>query len=260
MIDLHCHILPGMDDGADSWETAVEMGRMAVESGTDVIAATCHFNHPSARYPGEIFRFWEQYQKKKRQLEQRFHEEGIALTLADGVELMADEAVFSMIAARELQTLNGTRYLLTETAADAPAFFIYRVLDRLLEQGYLPVLAHPERYRCVQAVPSHIYEWYKMGALMQINKGSIYGVFGRRAQETADAMLRHRLVTAAASDAHSSIRRTPGMDGLYQLLARNYGTACPALLLEENPRRILKGEMVIWERPLPFASCDEKIR
>lgn len=256
MIDLHCHIVPGIDDGADSWETAVEMGRLAFQGGTAVLTATCHFNHPSAPFCGGSLRFWERYRKKRKRLEHMLREEGISLILAEGAEILAGEEICSMKDSSFLPSLNGTRYLLVEVRPDVSAFFIYRVLDRLLEKGYLPVLAHPERYRCAQAVHSHIYEWYKMGALIQINKGSLFGAFGIRAQKTADAILRHRLAAAAASDAHSSLRRTPEMNGLYQLLSRKYGPACPALLLEENPRRILKGENVIWENPLPFYGPD----
>lgn len=252
MIDLHCHILPGLDDGADSWDTAVEMGRMAAEAGTEIAAATCHFNHPSAAFAPGSEAFWQQYREKKSRLEQRFREEGIPLALADGVEVFAGGNLFSLLKDQSLPTLNGTRYLLVETALDAPAFFIYRVLDRLLERDYIPVLAHPERYRCVQNVHAHVYEWYQMGALIQINKGSLLGAFGSAARRTADAILRHRLAAVAASDAHSCFHRTPKMDEFGRILAKNYGAACPTLLLEENPRRILDGRKVLWESPIPF--------
>ena len=176
----------------------------------------------------------------------------INLTLASGAEIFAGEDFLSRMGREPLPTLNGTRCLLVETPPDAPAFFIYRLLDRLLEMDYLPLLAHPERYLCAQRMPAHLYEWYRMGAMLQVNKGSVYGAFGSAAQRTADAILRHRLAAVAASDAHSAVRRTPRMDSLYQLLAEKYGPACPELLLRENPRRILEGRRVIWEPPIPF--------
>ena len=252
MIDLHCHILPGLDDGADSWETALEMGRMAAEAGTVTVAATCHYLHPSSRLTSFGTDFEWAYREKRERLQAFFEKMKINLTLASGAEIFAGEDFLSRMGREPLPTLNGTRCLLVETPPDAPAFFIYRLLDRLLEMDYLPLLAHPERYLCAQRMPAHLYEWYRMGAMLQVNKGSVYGAFGSAAQRAADAILRHRLAAVAASDAHSAVRRTPRMDSLYQLLAEKYGPACPELLLRENPRRILEGRRVIWEPPIPF--------
>lgn len=77
-------------------------------------------------------------------------------------------------------------------------------MDRLLNAGYKPILAHPERYHCVMQDRSCIYDWYRMGVVIQINKGSILGRFGKHIQRTADAILRHRLAAVIALDAHGS--------------------------------------------------------
>ncbi|MGI6007520.1 MAG: tyrosine-protein phosphatase [Ruminococcus sp.] len=248
MIDIHTHILPGMDDGASSWEEALEMAQTAADSGTEILAATSHGN-----FPGQNNRNWNlEYRKRFSRFERLLEREKVDLKLVSGMEIFAGDDVADRLKRGELMTVNQSRYPLIEFAMDTGAYYIYRVMDRLLDAGYVPVLAHPERYHCVQRVPEHVYEWYRMGVVIQMNKGSLLGRFGERVQRTADSMLRHRLVAAAASDAHGSFIRTVSMEGLKKKLAVRYGSGCPWLLLEENPRRILENRKVIWEEPLPY--------
>ncbi|MGI6012033.1 MAG: tyrosine-protein phosphatase [Ruminococcus sp.] len=248
MIDIHAHILPGLDDGAASWEEALEMAQAAADSGTEIMAATAHSN-----IPGQNSLSWvSEYMERFRRFEEMVRRENIPLRLVSGMEIFAGDDVADRLKSGKLLTINNSRYPLVEFAMDTRAFYVYRILDRLLEKGYAPILAHPERYHCVQRVPEHIYEWYRMGAVIQINKGSLLGRFGERVQRTAESMLRHRLVSVAASDAHSPLIRTTVMDQAARVLERRYGSGCPWLLLEENPRRILENRKVIWEEPLPY--------
>ena len=122
MIDLHCHILPGLDDGADSWETALEMGRMAAEAGTVTVAATCHYLHPSSRLTSFGTDFEWAYREKRERLQAFFEKMKINLTLASGAEIFAGEDFLTRMGREPLPTLNGTRCLLVETPPDAPAF------------------------------------------------------------------------------------------------------------------------------------------
>ncbi len=248
MIDLHTHILPDLDDGAASWEDSLEMAQLAVDSGTKILAATCHSNLPGQHAPD----FPERYRKKLGQFRELLAEHEIPLQVAEGMEIFADRTIVRKLDTGRLLTLNKSRYVLVEFALDSPAAEIYVTLDRLLEGRYRPVLAHPERYRCVHTAAVHVWEWFRMGAAIQINKGSVLGRFGRRSMETADLLLRRRLVALAASDAHSPVRRTTSMGELYDYLASHYGVACPELLLETNPSRILRGKELILEEPLGF--------
>ena len=135
--------------------------------------------------------------------------------------------------------------MLVEVLPDAPAWQVYRMLDHLLEEEYYPVLAHPERYRCVQKTPAHTKEWADMGCTLQIDKGSIFGRFGEAAMITAEYLLQRRLAHLAASDAHRADYRTMELAALRDFLGRHYGSECPELLLRENPGRILRGKAVI---------------
>lgn len=256
MIDIHNHILPGLDDGAESWDDALEMAEMAVESGVQVIAATSHANLPETLYAGvngtERREEAERYLMQLETFRGFLKQEKIPLKVCRGMEIFGPDQAAERLKRKELLTLNGTRYCLVEFALDTEAHPVYRTILELRAVGCIPVVAHPERYLCVQRVPAHVYEWYRMGAAIQVNKGSVTGRFGSRAERTADSLLRHRLVTAVASDAHSPYRRTPRMDEMKEILAARYGDHCPRLLLEENPARILLGKKVLWEKPVGY--------
>ena len=146
---------------------------------------------------------------------------------------------------QRLQTLGGGRYLLAEFYFDESAEFMEQCFRAIRRRGLVPVAAHPERYDAVQRDPYIIRRWFEGGVVIQLNKGSILGRLGRRAQDTALWLLDRGLAHAAASDAHSPDVRTPRMDLLKDLLRREYAPACSWLLLEENPRRILESRPLV---------------
>lgn len=241
MIDLHTHLLPGLDDGARSWEEAAEMAQTAAESGVAIAAATCHANVPGKETPDLV----RTYRRRLEKLKEVLRTYRIPLELVEGMEILDGSDLIRKLKRGDLLTINRTRYVLVEVLPDAPAWMIYRMLDHLLEEAYLPVLAHPERYRCVQKNPAHTKEWADMGCTLQIDKGSIFGRFGEAAMLAAKYLLQKRLAHLAASDAHRTDHRTMELASLRDFLGRHYGDACPDLLLRENPERILMGKAVI---------------
>ena len=169
MIDRHTHLLPGLDDGARSWEEASEMAQTAAESGISVAAATCHANLPGRETSGLV----REYRKRLEKLKELLKKYRTPLELVEGMEIMDGPELIRKLKRGDLLTINQTRYVLVEVLPDAPAWQVYRMLDHLLEEEYYPVLAHPERYRCVQKTPAHTKEWADMGCTLQIDKGSI---------------------------------------------------------------------------------------
>ena len=245
MIDLHIHLLPGLDDGAQTWSEALRMASMAVHSGTFAIAATPHSN-----MPGFFETIWDaRYRRRIQHLRELLEEQDIPLRVVEEMEIFATDDVLERLNSGQLICLNHTRYPLVEFAFEVDAMEIYRQMDRLLNAGYKPILAHPERYHCVMQDRSCIYDWYRMGIVIQINKGSILGRFGKHIQRTADAILRHRLAAVIASDAHGSLYRIPDLMELRRTLDWKDGEGCTPLLLERNPLRILQDKGVLWEAP-----------
>mgnify|MGYP002552377845 CR=1 FL=1 len=243
MIDLHTHILPGVDDGAPDLETSVLMAAVAAESGVTHLVATPHSNQRGA---------FENYASQALQV--RFdclcaavREAGIPLELSLGMEIFGTGDVPKLLREGRLLTINGGRYLLIEFGFHEDPLRIERLLDELLAAGYWPVVAHPERYFCVQDTPELLYEFREMGAVLQINKGSVFGRFGEEAERTARFLLENRLAGCVASDAHGADYRTTDMRPVRQFLEERYGEAYAQLLVKVNPRRILEDRQIFYE-------------
>ena len=238
MIDLHCHILPGLDDGAPDPGAALEMAAMAADTGITHIFATPHCN---TRNEQKNFRSAALMQAFA-DLQNALDAEGIPIRILPGAEVLARGHFTEHLAAGDFMTLNGSRYLLTEFYFDEPAEGMERCLRDVREAGLVPVIAHPERYFCVQHSPELAELWAEAGAVLQLNKGSLLGELGDAARQTAALLLRRGVVSVIASDAHHFRRRTPELFMLPALLERRFPEADPELLLRINPLRIAKDQ------------------
>ncbi|OUP50433.1 tyrosine-protein phosphatase [Lachnoclostridium sp. An181] len=248
MVDLHVHILPELDDGAKDWEDALDMADMASSSGVRTLVALSHANLPGQNSAEFLKKYWEQFYN----LENLLKKEGSSLEIVPGMELMSDGRLPGLLKEEKFLTLNGTKYALIEFDFEVSASQIYEDVDGMLNAGYIPVLAHPERYRCVSRQIGHVFEWQQMGAVIQVNKGSILGRFSERIRRNADLILKHRIASVVASDAHSSEYRTTEMNEVAEILETYYGSASVEILLKENPWRILCGEEILDSMPISF--------
>ena len=240
MIDLHMHILPGLDDGAQSMEEAVEMAQIAAECGTEVCAATSHGRFDRQEAGEYIFR----YRKALKQLKAELKRRGIGLDVRSGMELLADESLLRYAESHPLPGYGGGRFLLTEFYFDISLRQALETLDALMRKGYHIVLAHPERYDFIKRQPENAYTLYREGVILQVNAGSIAGKFGRGAFRAADHILGEGLAGLVASDAHDAFTRTPDLEETERILDLYYGIDASEILLEENPRRILEGRKI----------------
>lgn len=248
MIDLHTHVLPGVDDGSQSMDMSLEMLALAVKSGVDTLVTTPHGNIPDEfeNYVDEdLESLWDRLEWERDRAE-------IPIQLCKGMEVFATPELPELLQQGRVWTLNGTRYFLIEFSFDEDPDFCTEILRACEEVEYFPVIAHPERYFFVQEDPGLAYEWCTAGYGLQINKGSLLGRFGADPRRTARLLLEHNLVACVASDAHRPNRRSTYMREIRRHLAEKYGEACMHLLLEENPARILNGEELLGFEPIPF--------
>lgn len=251
MIDIHTHILPGIDDGAQDIYDTLEMARMAADSGVTAMVATPHCNIPG----GYENYFGEEYTEVFRRASDAIRREGIPLRLLPGMEVFSTYDLPDLIVSKKIMPLNQSRYILMEFAFDEDPEFAWDVTDRVYSIGARPVIAHVERYGFVQEDPQIIYEWRKKGYLIQVNKGSFLGRFGRRARTTAYRLMDHNLVSVIASDAHSPYQRTPYMMDTYEELSMEYPKRRLEILFRENPQRICENRPTIR---LPFQPFREE--
>ena len=239
MIDLHSHILPEQDDGAQSLRDSLEMARMAVESGVTAMVATPHCAGGRSR---EVYSAW-------RLLREALEENGVPLKLLLGMEIFGTPDTARMLEEKKLFTLNGSRYPLVEFSFRSDGEEETGILRSICRAGYRPLVAHPERYAYVQEDPELINRWHRMGCLFQVNRGSLLGRFGRREQRMAVELVDRGFATVIASDAHSAHVRTPWMKDVQQMLSREFSPVCAEVLLRENPVKILKNQEIAPVEP-----------
>lgn len=242
MIDIHSHILPGVDDGADDMRRSISMAKQAVKSGITVMTATPHCRDEGIEQIRTAF--WN--------LQRKLQQEELPLKLYLGMEIFGTWHTAELLKRGKLLTLNDTKYPLIEFEFYSDGEEETGILDSVLQEGFRPIVAHPERYECVQESPDIINVWHEMGCLFQVDRGSLTGRFGHRAQHMAFSLINRGFACAVATDAHSDEKRTPRMKDIDELLRQEFSENIAKLLLTDNPKRILKNEKVPSVRPKWF--------
>lgn len=237
MVDIHCHIVPEVDDGAWNMDAAVAMARIAAKCGVEKIVTTPHFEgRPESL---EALPYMKQ---QFRLLKSAVQRENLKLELISGAEILCLPQTIEMARRGLLPTLGNSRYVLTEFYFDAGGAFMDSALEELRRCGYQPVVAHPERYGAIQRDPGLARSWFDRGVVLQVNKGSVLGAFGRRAEDTAVRLLYRGVIHVIASDAHSPEVRTTDLSGVRQWCLDHLGREYTRILLEDNPNRITHGK------------------
>lgn len=247
MIDIHLHILPGVDDGSPNLESSLEMARLAVESGVHRVIATPHCNLPEMSGLNTAG-----VQMQVAKLRSALEQTGIPLGVYEGMEIFGTPQTAQRLRHGELCTLAGSQYPLIEFPFTGYAQEATEILNSVLELGFRPIVAHPERYRYVQSDPRLLNLWVEMGCLLQINRGSLFGRFGRHAEALAHGLLERNFASFVASDAHSPTARTPWLRDVAEFLLREYPKKVAWALLENNPRRVLENQEIDKSEPIWF--------
>ena len=237
MVDIHAHILPGLDDGAEDREEALQMAVIAVRQGINHMAASSHGNY----YPFSL----EEYQAAFNCMKTDLEKARIPLKLYSGMEVFLDESAFGRLEKKQILTLNSTDYILVEFPFEENSSAVIQRLERLKHMGYRPVIAHPERYLFVQRDEELAYYLADQEYILQVNAGSLMGSFGKNSQILAQRMLDDGIVGVIATDTHDGVHRPPVLNDMAERLKKTYPESWVRLWLSENPSRILKGYPVI---------------
>lgn len=239
MIDIHHHLLWGLDDGASSVEISLEMARIAAADGITHAVCTPHANGQFSFEPRLIA-------EKRAELQRLLDTERIPLQLGQGCDFhMSYENIQEAKAAPSRFSINGHGYLLVEI----PDYGLPRGLTEIFYQlqlaGLTPILTHPERNPTLQSDVPRMVEWLRRGVLVQVTAGSVIGRMGKQAERMAHALLAKRWVHFLATDAHNVSSRPPKMNEAFELVARKYGPEYARLLCVSNPLAAFTG------KPLP---------
>lgn len=241
LVDLHCHILPCLDDGSKTPEMTYRMAETAVECGVKHIICTPHWTAGSHDAKKRILRI----KKATSVLNYVFSEKNLPLTLYPGMELLCNEYLTQSLEKNEVLPLCGSRYLLIEFRFDAPLSQIEWAASEVQAHGYVPVLAHPERYPAVWSAPTCLSLWFYSGYILQLDKDSILGHFGSHCAHTAAWALRHGFAHVVASDAHDTRTRTTDLKPVFHHISKYFGHSYADLLLSQNPRRIIQNQEMV---------------
>lgn len=235
-IDIHSHILPGLDDGSRSAEDSIDMACLAYESGTVVLCATPHCIRGTLSSDSIV--------SSANFLRNEINASGIQLSLCCGMEIMGYPGMEKQLKSGDMLTLNGSRYVLVEFKFNSSPADIEAVLFPLVSCGYVPVIAHPERYREIQHDIGVAENFVSNGCLLQINNESLLGRFGREAFAVADTLILSSLASVIASDSHSPSERNPSLDSTAVFVANEYGEETAEKLLYINPYKILTDSVI----------------
>ncbi|MEQ1694728.1 MAG: CpsB/CapC family capsule biosynthesis tyrosine phosphatase [Hyphomicrobiaceae bacterium] len=248
MIDLHSHILPGIDDGAADVSVSLAMARMFVADGVTHLACTPHI------LPGLYLNTGPQIRAAVHNLQAELDQAGIPLRLITGADVHMVPDLVAGLRSGRLLSLGDTRYVLVEPPHHVPPQKFEEFFFNILVSGYVPILTHPERLTWVGSHYAAIERMARSGVWMQITAGSLTGSFGRNAQKLAERMLKDGCVHIIATDAHDTVRRPPALSLGRDLAAKFVGAAEAEHLVVTRPRGILENAPVSSLPSIPSAA------
>jgi len=236
VIDIHCHILPEVDDGPKSWETAESMCRMAAQDGIEHMVATPHAND---RY----FYDREYLYGLLQNLQQRI---GDNPKLSLGCDFhLSLENMQTALATPEKYRIGGSRYLLVEFSNFSIPVQLDEWLGQMVELGTRPIITHPERNPILQQTGARVLQLVERGCAVQVTASALTGSWGAKAREMAHWFLKAKAVHFLATDAHDTMRRPPVLSEARKIVAKQFGEEVADALVEGNPKAVVN------DQPLP---------
>ena len=232
-IDIHSHVIPGIDDGARNEAIALEMLAIAKKNGTGHIIATPHYVYGNTRYG------FATIIEKCNSLNGLAASAGIDITVYPGCEVFITPELIELYEQGLIGTLADSRYMLVEFPMMSIPPYTDNVLYELQLKGITPIIAHPERYSEIQRKPELLEAYIDRGILIQVNSGSITGSYGRQLKKTVMRLIKEGYVHFIASDAHSNDKRNPDMNKAAAIVEKKFGTKMRDNLFALNPLKIV---------------------
>lgn len=237
MVDIHCHILPSLDDGARDEAISIEMAKMAAEDGITHVVATPHSNYH--------YSFDPEVNRRKRDELQKVIGDSPEILLGCDFHLSYE----NLEDLREdpcRYTINGLQYLLIEFADSSVPPSIDQVLFDLVSRKLVPIITHPERNPLLSRNLRQLQKWLGAGCFLQVTAGAFLGRFGKHAQKVSMSLLKYNMVHFIASDAHDTKSRPLQLSEAHRAIAGEIGEEAAHALSEANPRATIEGRALPW--------------
>lgn len=241
MVDLHSHILPGIDDGAANLEESLQMCRTAYQDGIRTIVCTPHVG----KFPNTK----EAILAKTNELREKIAPQNLKINLLCGADVEFHPDIFSLVENKSILTINNSRYLLL----DLPYFLIppniERHIEHLISKGVVPIISHPERCLQIQQEPGILNNIVKSGALVQITASSITGKMGTKVKEVVFLILKRGLAQIIATDTHGLTKRPPVLSEALSIAGGIIGKDAALAMVTTIPQNIIEDKAVVLPRP-----------
>lgn len=237
MVDIHCHILPGLDDGSESLQMSLEMAESAISDGITHVIATPHASNQFEFIPDLV-------RARRDEIQERL---GNRLQIATGCDFhFSFENIESVRRDQPRFTLNQKSYLLVEFGNFSIPPALDPALHQLQLQGLRPIITHPERNPLIRARFERLWQWMHLGCFVQVTAQSFTGGFGETARQAANTLLDAGAIHFIASDAHNTTTRPLRLKEAFAFVASRKGEEVAKALFQDNPLAALEG------RPLPY--------
>lgn len=244
MIDIHCHLLFGLDDGAEDLNDSMLISMMEYKEGVETIIATPHY------IEGESEVTPESIYSGVDVLERELKSSGLDMNVLPGMEIYITPNLPKLFEEGKVIALNNKNHMLIELPLyESIPRYLEDVLFALQLKGIKPVIAHPERYRSVIEHPNIVFDLIEKGCLMQVNGASIEGKFGSDVQRTAAVLLKHDMVHFIGSDGHSGGRRISSFGKSVEYVKGKFGNRTAEALFGRNAESVIRGEEIRREEP-----------
>lgn len=233
MIDFHSHILPGIDDGSRNMEQSIQILKEAKEAGFSKVISTSHY----------MEEYFECDETKRRELLDNLQKNIDGIDLYLGSEIYITNNIVDLIKENSASSINDTKYVLFEfPLAETKPMNDKEVIYRLIENGYVPIIAHPERYPFIQKDPDYLFELSDMGALFQANYGSIIDMYGSKAKKTLKKLLKNDLISFFGTDTHRPEQVFTKMPQILKKLKKLLSEEEIEKFTTINPQKVLDNE------------------
>ncbi|MEB8131391.1 tyrosine-protein phosphatase [Mammaliicoccus sciuri] len=245
MVDIHNHILVGIDDGPESLKDAIALLRQAKKQGINDIVVTPHHLHP--KYENTFDTVTESIEELNKIDEIA----NLNLQLYPGQEIRLSDQILQDIEQHKIYGINYTKYLLIELPSNEVPHYTKKLLYEIQNKGFVPIIAHPERNKAITRDINLLYELINNGALSQVTASSLNGELGKNLQKISIKMIEHNLIQFIASDAHHVINRPFAMNNLFNNPKLKKIEADIEMFLQNN-KALIQDKYIRRERPIEF--------
>ena len=243
MIDFHSHILPGIDDGSRDIEETINMIKEAYDAGFTQIVSTSHF----------YLRHYEVEEKERieyiNEINQKMQELGYNIQILVGSEIYITNDMVNLLDEHKASSINNSRYVLFELSFIERPQNLTEIIYNLLSNNYIPIIAHPERYKYVQKDPNILLDLLELGVLFQSNYGSIIGQYGKEAKKTVKLLLKNNFIHFLGTDVHRQNTIYNAVDEAIETLHKEISDKKIEELTTINPSLVLEDEDIYTRRP-----------